>query len=86
MGEDGMMGPGVINLNEQWAAYLQTYGARIIWGSNSSQHFLVLNKLIIAGYKYSSAQLQPVLLSSKYSCQEIKSWITESRLRKKSQF
>lgn len=48
-----MMGFGVINF--EWAAYLQSYGAGIIGGSNSSQHFLVFNKLIIAGYKYNSS-------------------------------
>ena len=53
MGTEGMMGPDVINF--EWAAYLQSYGAGIIGGSNSSQHFLVFNKLIIVGYKYNAS-------------------------------
>lgn len=52
MGTEGLMG-----LSVQWAAYLQSYGAGIIEGSNSSQHFLVFNKLIIAGYKYNSSHV-----------------------------
>lgn len=47
--------PVWLTLNEQRAAYLQSYGTGIIGGSNSSQHFLVFNKLIIMGYKYNSS-------------------------------
>lgn len=48
----GMMGLDVINF--EWAAYLQSYSTGIIGVPNSSQHFPVFNKLIIAGYKYNS--------------------------------
>lgn len=47
--------PVLLTPNEQRAAYLQSYGVGIIAGSNSSQHFLVFHKLIIAGYKYYSS-------------------------------